>query len=243
MEWHNHLYYTKISNYEDYKNFNNLSTLINLTEEDFKNKFLVITSIENTSMTDLTLSELYKEKDTLYIGLDKVPYKENFNNTNNSIIITIDNSLKTSQIEVFKTIQDRDNFSNKFQDIKDLPEDYSKEQAQLDGCVINGENNTEILSKFLENVNNGISDGVRFYNLDGFDNELTSIVDLTYLSDKNIFIVCNNTRNDSTYTYNYYEYDTLNKLSSDSSNIVHKYPNRYELTNSKKSEESFFFSL
>ena len=110
MESQNLIYYKILSSYEDYKNSNNLYSL-NLKENDFENNFFIVLAIENTSMLRLTLSEVYKENDTLYIGLDKVTNDKEFDQDNNEIIITLDNSLKASKIEVFKTIENRKYFS------------------------------------------------------------------------------------------------------------------------------------
>ena len=245
MESQNLIYYKILSSYEDYKNSNNLYSL-NLKENDFENNFFIVLAIENTSMLRLTLSEVYKENDTLYIGLDKVTNDKEFDQDNNEIIITLDNSLKTSKIEVFKTIENRKYFStDKYQDIKTLPRDYSKEQAILDKCVINyNEENAELINQFLEDVNNGIESQVRFYNLEPVLNMIT-VEDLKYLPDKKIFIFCvDNTRNDQNETYNYYEYDTITKTPD-----RHSFANPpidftlYELTNSNKDEVAFSFSV
>ena len=40
-------------------------------------------------MLRLTLSEVYKENDTLYIGLDKVPNDQDFDQDNDEIIICL----------------------------------------------------------------------------------------------------------------------------------------------------------
>ena len=245
MESQNLIYYKILSSYEDYKNSNNLYSL-NLKENDFENNFFIVLAIENTSMLRLTLSEVYKENDTLYIGLDKVTNDKEFDQDNNEIIITLDNSLKASKIEVFKTIENRKYFStDKYQDIKTLPRDYSKEQAILDKCVINyNEENAELINQFLEDVNNGIESQVRFYNLEPVLNMIT-VEDLKYLPDKKIFIFCvDNTRNDQSETYNYYEYDTITKTPD-----RHSFANPpidftlYELTNSNKDEVAFSFSV
>lgn len=245
MESQNLIYYKILSSYEDYKNSNNLYSL-NLKENDFENNFFIVLAIENTSMLRLTLSEVYKENGTLYIGLDKVTNDKEFDQDNNEIIITLDNSLKASKIEVFKTIENRKYFStDKYQDIKTLPRDYSKEQAILDKCVINyNEENAELINQFLEDVNNGIESQVRFYNLEPVLNMIT-VEDLKYLPDKKIFIFCiDNTRNDQSETYNYYEYDTITKTPD-----RHSFANPpidftlYELTNSNKDEVAFSFSV
>ena len=244
MEAQNLIYYKVISSYEDYQNSNNLHSL-NLKENDFDNNFFVALAIENTSMLRLTLSEVYKENDTLYIGLDKVPNDKSFDQNNDEIILTLDKSLKTSKIEVFKTIKNRKYFStDKYQDIKTLPSNYSKEQAISDKCVINyNEENSELVTQFLEDVGNEIESQVRFYNLE----PVVTIEDLKYLPDKNLFIVCiDNTRNNQSRTYNYYEYDTISsKDSSNYNNIRIQTSNytSYNLTNSNKDEKSFYFPV
>ena len=242
MEAQNLIYYKVISSYEDYKNSNNLYSL-KLKESDFKNNFFVVLAVENTSMLRLTLSEVYKENDTLYIGLDKVPNDKDFDQDNSQIIITLDNSLKASKIEVFKTIENRKSFStDKYQDITTLPSNYSKEQAISDKCVINYvEENSYLTNQFLEDVNNEIESQIRFYNLDTVLNSIT-IIDLKYLPEKKLFIVCiDHTRTNQSESFNYYEYDTISEVQQNSSNIRTPDYKLYNLTNSKKDEVSFSF--
>ena len=243
MTWHNNIYWCKIDSYEKYLEFKDEENILEMKKEDFENKFMILTAIENTSMQRLTLSQVFKENDTLYIGLSKVPNSKKFDEENNAISIILDDSYKASNIDVFKTIDNISNFSKKYANIKSIPADYSREQAINDNCIVDYSENIEIFEKFLENVKNGITDGVRIYG--AFENDYICVQDITYLSDKKKFIVCiDSTRNPNfEQTYNYYEYTNMELLNEE------EYPNFefiykvYKLTNENVNEKEFWLQI
>lgn len=82
MIYNDQIYYRKINNYEEYMEVKTRwNNILEMSESDFQNNFMIITAIENTSMTGLTVDKLETDKDNLYISLihyeDGIDYNEN----------------------------------------------------------------------------------------------------------------------------------------------------------------------
>lgn len=100
MVYQDKIYYKLITDYEEYQTYKNRwNEICNMSQEDFNSKFMVITAIENTSMLGLTLSDIFVNKDTLYIDLDEYKDGEEYNKEETCISIVIPNELKASNIE------------------------------------------------------------------------------------------------------------------------------------------------
>ena len=100
MVYKDKIYYKLITEYDEYQTYQNRwNGICNMSKEDFDSKFMVITAIENTSMLGLTLSDIFVNKDTLYIDLDKYKDGEEYNKEETCISIVIPNELKASNIE------------------------------------------------------------------------------------------------------------------------------------------------
>lgn len=70
MIYNEKIYYKKINDYSEYKVVKNRwEEIIDMQEEDFKNNFMIITAIENTSMQGLIVDKIEVDNDTLYISL------------------------------------------------------------------------------------------------------------------------------------------------------------------------------
>ena len=235
----NKIYYKKIENYQEYISFKNICNNIQyMSEEDFNNKYMIITAVENTSMMRLTLGELYIEDNTLYIGLKKVPLSEEFDEKNNGICIIIDNSTKSDKIEVFKTIANKD-FMSKYKNIKTLPKEYSIEQALQDNCVVINEAelknyNNDVFNNFIKDVNNNLDAEVRLIYYFQPENGV-QIIDIKYIENEKIYKLCidKSRQVNSGYTlemtYNYYEYNNMEKI--EKFNIMDTYKFNNNATN------------
>ena len=101
MTYMNNIYFKKINNYEEYieikKIWNGIS---DMSQDDFKDKFMVITVIENMSMVNLSLGEVYTDDDNLYIGLKRME-----NPTKDGISIIIDRKMERNDIQVYKMLE------------------------------------------------------------------------------------------------------------------------------------------
>lgn len=70
MEYEESIYHKKIDSYEEYiKIKSRWNDILEMNEEDFKNSFMVITAIENTSMVGLNVDKIETDNNTLYISL------------------------------------------------------------------------------------------------------------------------------------------------------------------------------
>ncbi len=66
------IYYKKIDNYNDYSIVKSRwNDILDMSESDFENKFMVISAIENTSMVGLTVNKIETDTNYLYISLIK----------------------------------------------------------------------------------------------------------------------------------------------------------------------------
>ncbi|MCI8291388.1 MAG: hypothetical protein HFJ25_03955 [Clostridia bacterium] len=178
--------------------------ILDMTKEDFNSKFMFITIIENYSMLNLSLGEMYTDDNTLYVGLKKISDKT----TNAGISIIADKKLDREKVEVFKTVDEKKVLSS-YSDIKKLPYEYRKEQAIEDKClVVNGEDtyNIDVYNDFISKVKNKENAEIRFVG-ELHSNVGVEIIDVAYLKDNEKFVVCiDRTRLEEKWSYNYYEY-------------------------------------
>ncbi len=192
-------YYKIITDKETFDSYKEqIAELPYMEDKDFNNNFLVL--IANKAnfyphMRDVTISEIKSDETTLYI---KLMQKENpnYDKTSDIIYAIVDKELLRENIDLKL---DLSNIKNKnFIDIKNLSEDYSKEEAIEDGCLVidqevnkPGSNEFKVLSndpfaldKLIENANKGIESSIRIY----FDDRVKArIIDVTYKDD--IYII------------------------------------------------------
>ena len=101
MEYEDKIYHKAIYTYEEYQIYKDRwNDILDMTEKDFENSFMIITAVENTSMIGLTISNIYVENDILNIELDKYPDGVEYDEKNNCISIIIPNDMKKSIIKV-----------------------------------------------------------------------------------------------------------------------------------------------
>lgn len=212
LERINNIYYIKISNYEEYKNYKNkFPDILDMSIEDFENNFMIITYTENISTAYLLPYKIDVKDDTLYLGM-KRDMEKNPNNSQSSMILPkeadVENTIAYQCIDfTFPT--------DKYVDITTLPEEYPLEQAQDDGCYISNSDgkiyNEEILNSFLNAVNNNEDYFIRMLRYSS-ENQ-TVITDVYYNSENKIFYVCrDNSRGFPNYTHNYYTFTSLEKM-------------------------------
>ena len=201
MTCQNGIYYKKITNYDDYIICKNRwDDIVDMSQEDFNENFIIIIAGENYSTINLNIYEITADDNTTYIKLKKVE-----SDTINTVVSAkISNDLYRENISIENT-PEIPNVSE-HQNIEDLPQDYSKEQAIKDGCFVieNNKlisNNQELMDKFVEDSQNGIDTSIRlviYFDLNVGLN--LTITDLEYKDGK--YIVCeDNTRGDTGKTY------------------------------------------
>lgn len=72
MEEQDMILYKKINTYQDYLEIKSKwDSILDMTENDFENSFMIITSVWNKDMTGLVVDDIETDNDTLYISLIK----------------------------------------------------------------------------------------------------------------------------------------------------------------------------
>lgn len=240
MTYLNGIHYKEIYNYNEYQKYKNIwNDILELSEEDFKKQFMIIIMPDNSVMTNTYLGELYTDNDTLYIGLQKSKKSEKLES---AISIAIDSNLKRDNIEIFKTISNKDYNSN-YADLKQLPSNYSIEEAIADNCLVITDtvHNKELFDDFIYKSKNNQDANIRVYNLSR-ENDII-IYDVAYLSSKQIYIIYEDETRISNLnrTYNYYEYNELNI--KDITDNITGISNSYVFSNSELNEYTFYINL
>lgn len=222
MEFKNSIYYTMVNTYEEYQKYKNFyPTIIDMKQEDFEEYFIILTITENESTKNLKIESIDSDINTLYIGLNKaMPNEEP--NLNRGISIKINNDLQRDNIEVFKTIKTT-NFMNNYENIKNLPHEYSIESALSDNCFIistSPANNINIFNSFLENIQMNKNAEIRIVTEDMISKNII-IYDIKYFNSLKKYFVCidtsrviqtdYNSNSHTLNTYNYYEFDSFKK--------------------------------
>ena len=203
MIYQNNFYYKKVMSYEEYEKCKGVwNDLVEMNEEDFKDNFVVIVAVENTSMLGLTVSDISADDTTLYIKFKK-DENEDYNKTVTSIKISKNLDRDIIKIEkVEKNIDYTD-----YERLEDLPHNYSKEQAIKDNCFVLENNeiissNAEQLNEFIDNARNGINSFIRIVSY--FD-EQVKIKDLEY-KDGEYILVSDDSRTRDKIEKFYYNY-------------------------------------
>lgn len=156
----------KITTYNEYRElketYNNIPDVL---EEKFDKNYLVVIFNENYNLSNISAAEVTNTDNKFKI---KLISNNSTTQTNKPIGITllISNSMACNQIEIQNTATI--NKTNNYNNIENLPKDYSVESAIKDNClvIISKESKTynkEILENFIKDVNNNISANIRIY--------------------------------------------------------------------------------
>ena len=161
--------YKIIKDFIEYKKYKEIIAILpEMTEDDFKNDFLLITTWQGKRMQHVKDMEVYNvvsDETTTYITF-KQKENPNYDTTNDIIYVVIskeklrDNiklDFKYSKITITGCI-----------DIEEISGDYSIEQAINDGCfvvdnTILKSNNPKALDEFIQKTENGQNACIRVY--------------------------------------------------------------------------------
>lgn len=209
MTYFNNIYYQKLNSLEEYSQFKTKATSLPESETNFEENFILVIMTENVSTEYFVPYKIYDENDTLYVGLIK---DANTNPDSNAIILEISRDLEENNIEPYKAIDKNIPYAN-YTPIKELPENYTVEEAQTDNCYVTQDGgvvlNQELAEEFINNYNNSNDAFIRIVQ---FSNNSENIMDIYYSSTEEKFLVCiDNTRYREKTTYNYYEYSNIDK--------------------------------
>ena len=230
----NRFYYRVIKDYQTYldtkDNFNNI---LEVSEKDFEDNFMILVIIENAPVNGLIFDNLSADNSSLTLNY-VVNSSDRDAQTGTSILVS--NDLYRDTINIEKTVPEMKMTS--YTNIRELPKDYSVEDAKKDNClVIDMKNHTNYnlnnLEDFIEKVKNKENAEIRIYNYMG--NDQIYIYDITY-SNENKFFVCedrtrytSNKNNNSTYESYQINTDTITVApSSISTTTLYTIEDEYE---------------
>lgn len=202
----NRFYYRVIKDYQTYldtkDNFNNI---LEVSEKDFEDNFMILVIVENAPVNGLIFDNLSADDSSLTLNY-VVNSSDRDAQTGTSILVS--NDLYRDTINIEKTVPEMKMTS--YTNIRELPKDYSVEDAKKDNClVIDMKNHTNYnfnnLEDFIEKVKNKENAEIRIYNY--MDNDQIYIYDITY-SNENKFFVCEDRTRYTSNKNNHFTYET-----------------------------------
>ena len=230
----NRFYYRVIKDYQTYldtkDNFNNI---LEVSEKDFEDNFMILVITENAPVNGLIFDNLSADDSSLTLNY-VINSSDRDAQTGTSILVS--NDLYRDTINIEKTVPEMKMTS--YTNIRELPKDYSVEDAKKDNCLVidmknNANYNLNNLEDFIEKVKNKENAEIRIYNY--MDNDQIYIYDITY-SNENKFFVCedrtrytSNKNNNSTYESYQINTDTITVApSSISTTTLYTIEDEYE---------------
>ena len=124
MTYMDKIYYKKINTYDEYEKEKAMwKDIIDMTESDFKDNFMVITAIENTSMLGLTVEKLEADNNNLYISLIHYPDGVEYDENQTCISYKISRELERDNIYVVRNLRDTE--KDMSDELKLIPNSYS----------------------------------------------------------------------------------------------------------------------
>ena len=202
----NRFYYRVIKDYQTYldtkDNFNNI---LEVYEKDFEDNFMILVIIENMPVNGLIFDNLSADDSSLTLNY-VVNSSDRDAQTGTSILVS--NELYRDTINIEKTVPEMKMTS--YTNIRELPKDYSVEDAKKDNCLVidmknNANYNLNNLEDFIEKVKNKENAEIRIYNYMG--NDQIYIYDITY-SNENKFFVCEDRTRYTSNKNNHFTYET-----------------------------------
>lgn len=202
----NRFYYRVIKDYQTYldtkDNFNNI---LEVSEKDFENNFMILVITENAPVNGLIFNNLSADDSSLTLNY-VVNSSDRDAQTGTSILVS--NDLYRDTINIEKTVPEMKMTS--YTNIRELPKDYSVEDAKKDNCLVidmknNANYNLNNLEDFIEKVKNKENAEIRIYNYMG--NDQIYIYDITY-SNENKFFVCEDRTRYTSNKNNHFTYET-----------------------------------
>ena len=142
MKYKDKIYRKTITDYKEYMIYKTRwNDICNMTEDDFKKNFMIITAVENTSMMGLDIKQINLDGNTLFIDLDNADIEYDKNKMCMSIIIP--NDLMSENIEI------RD-----YRKVKETPEYiYGWKNDSIDGLrMLSQDEAVQIAKKYVQSL-------------------------------------------------------------------------------------------
>lgn len=188
MIYQDGLYYQKIMTFKKYEECSKRwKNLVQMTEEDFTENFVLVIAIESATMQGVSVNEINTEENQMCVVFNK----DSTRNYDDNIISVKVNKEQNRENMVFKIGYN----SGTYAKLEELPIDYNKEKALADGCVVLENrkmisNSLETWQKFLEQSKNGENSFVRIVYFEG---EKCRIKDVEY-KDETYYICIDSSR-------------------------------------------------
>lgn len=161
-----HLYYKKITTYEEYKVAKKIwNNIIDMQITDFNEYFIIVLAGENYNTTNLYISNIYNTDSEICIELKK---KDTWSEDNTVIFSKINKNMNRENIKI-KNIPNELTPTSNYKNFDQLTADYSIEEALSDNCIVIDKNHNIISDNknqfydFINNCNNEKSDFIRLY--------------------------------------------------------------------------------
>ena len=178
------MYYKKIETYEEYLKYKEKWTdMTDISEDELKENFIVLI-VATWRMPDINISDITADEDTLFINVDNDINEESIKKEEYLVMGLIPNELNRENIEV--KIKEKKIAHTKYVDLKEIPMEYSIEDAIKDGCCVVNDNNMDedsknLLENFINSVENNENDELRVVRYEKIDDvNHTTILDLQY---------------------------------------------------------------
>lgn len=205
FEFSNGFYYKKIYSYNDYlKSKEEFNQILTVDESEFKENFMIIIVTESKRLSGLSLDSYNNDDNTLQINLTENENVDVNKPTGNAILIRKDMDREKVNIEKIATDMSMKSYKN----IKELPFEYSKQQAIEDNCLVVDQiemktYNKKVLDDFVSDVNNNNNNNcnIRIYQIEGKENIF--IQDIEYIAGKKFNIGYDYTRRKISSELNY----------------------------------------
>lgn len=171
----------KITTYDEYVKLKDVLDIVEMTEEDFQNYFVLILMGSHYDTTGLYVSNVSADTNTLYIDLNK---KEKWDDER--ISLKISNSLNRDNLKIINHPNIPD-MSSKYMKLEEIPKDYTSQQAVEDGCFVVVERkivseDKDMLKNFKKDCENGIEGIIRVYEVDSLNP--ARIIDVEYKNER-----------------------------------------------------------
>lgn len=160
-------FYKKIYSYEEYLSMKErFGNIIEITEEDFKDYFVLVIVLENYEEAGTYISNIGSDNDNIYIELKKYGENEKFDINNNVLSTKISKEQDRENVEIELIYDVIKPTSDKFNSLEELPMEYNEEQAIEDECFVikNSQiisHNGNELEEFIRNAKNGENTFIR----------------------------------------------------------------------------------
>lgn len=239
FERENGFLYKKLYTYEEYLKYEEqVSNAIDVKENDFNDNFMIIVVSERTKLNGLEFKQYKTENNKLILELISISKDKNI--MSSGVAVMIPKTFDSYEIGIEKV--SNDSSVEKYTDLKELPNDYSKDNAIQDNCLVIDQNekktyNQSILQDFMSNVENKIDSEIRIYLI---ENKKIFIQAVKYVANEK-FIV--------TYDYTRYRNDELSyetdEIYTDKINkkVVTSFNENIEIYTIEDNNNSFTFAI